>query len=196
MKKEWKTKIILLKLYLIGILIWRVLCSDTQEKFYLFKMIHQELNTILRHHTNLSAGFYVTLFNFYVPPQPTSRWTTTTTTVLPYRTTCDSWRPNYALADSNWYIQIMEKVMLTILQCILLGKVLLLPFNSLFSRTTWVRRHQKGKPFWILMKQEMMGWQRYQLNHMQLICTSLQTDNQDGCSSWHPTNSVKLLKVK
>jgi len=23
--------------------------------------------------------------------------------------------------------------------------------------TTWVSRHQKGKPFWILLKQEMMG---------------------------------------
>jgi len=30
-------------------------------------------------------------------------------------------------------------------------------FNSLFSRTTRVSRHQKGKPFWILLKQEMMG---------------------------------------
>jgi len=29
--------------------------------------------------------------------------------------------------------------------------------NSLFSRTTWVSWHQKGKPFWILLKQEMMG---------------------------------------
>jgi len=33
------------------------------------------------------------------------------------------------------------------------------PFNGLFSRTTWVSWHQKGKPFWILMKQEMMSWQ-------------------------------------
>ena len=31
------------------------------------------------------------------------------------------------------------------------------PFSSLFSTTTWVSRHEKGKPFWILMKQEMMG---------------------------------------
>jgi len=27
--------------------------------------------------------------------------------------------------------------------------LLLRPFNGLFSRTTWVSRHQKGKPFWI-----------------------------------------------
>ena len=33
------------------------------------------------------------------------------------------------------------------------------PFNGLFSRTTYVRRHQKGKPFWILLEQQVMGWQ-------------------------------------
>ena len=37
--------------------------------------------------------------------------------------------------------------------------------------------HQKGKPFWILLEQEMMGWQWHQLDHKQIICTSLQTDN-------------------
>jgi len=26
-----------------------------------------------------------------------------------------------------------------------------------FSRTTWESWHEKGKPFWITMKQEMMG---------------------------------------
>jgi len=30
-------------------------------------------------------------------------------------------------------------------------------YNSRFSKTTWVSWHQKGKPFWILLKQEMMG---------------------------------------
>ena len=35
--------------------------------------------------------------------------------------------------------------------------LLLHPFNGLYSRTTWVSRHQKGKPFWILLEQEMMG---------------------------------------
>jgi len=33
------------------------------------------------------------------------------------------------------------------------------PFNGLFCRTTWLSWHQKVKPYWILMKQEMMGWQ-------------------------------------
>jgi len=65
-----------------------------------------------------------------------------------------------------------------------------------------------GKPLpeiWILMKQQMMGWQWHQLDYMQIICTSLQTDNhpsisslnflQAGCPSWRPTNSVKALKA-
>jgi len=41
------------------------------------------------------------------------------------------------------------------------------PLNSLFSRTTCISRDQK--PIWILMKQEMMGWQWHQLDHMQII---------------------------
>jgi len=32
-------------------------------------------------------------------------------------------------------------------------------FNGIFPRTTEGSWHQKGKPFWILIKQEMMGWQ-------------------------------------
>ena len=65
--------------------------------------------------------------------------------------------------------------------------------------------HQKGKPFWILLEQEMMGWQWHQLDHMQIICTFLQTDNhastsplsflQAGCPSCHPAKSVKAVKA-
>jgi len=33
------------------------------------------------------------------------------------------------------------------------------------------------------MKQEMMGWQWHQLDHMQIIFTSLQTDNHASTSS-------------
>jgi len=39
------------------------------------------------------------------------------------------------------------------------------------------------------MKQEMMGWQWHQLNHTQMICTSLQTDNH-ACTS--PLNFYRL----
>jgi len=56
-------------------------------------------------------------------------------------------------------------------------------FNGLFSRTTWVSRHQKGKPFWILLKQEIMGWKWHQRDHMQIICTTLQTDNHASTPS-------------
>jgi len=73
------------------------------------------------------------------------------------------------------------------------------------------------------MKQEMMGWQWRQLDHMQIICTSLKTDNHASTSplsiyrldtlpatkldviwggEWgqsrdgcNPTNSVKAMKV-
>ena len=31
------------------------------------------------------------------------------------------------------------------------------PFNGPLSRTTWVSRYQKGKPIWILLKQETMS---------------------------------------
>ena len=51
-------------------------------------------------------------------------------------------------------------------------------FNGHFSRTTWVSQHQKGKPFWILLEQEVMGWQWHQLEHIQIICSSLQTENR------------------
>jgi len=62
--------------------------------------------------------------------------------------------------------------------------LLLHPFNGLFSRTTWVSRHQKGKLFWILLEQEMMGWQWHHLDHMQIICASLQTDNHASISHY------------
>jgi len=42
---------------------------------------------------------------------------------------------------------------------------LLQPFNGLYPGQPWVSRYQKGKPFWILLEQEMMGWQRHQLDH-------------------------------
>jgi len=51
-----------------------------------------------------------------------------------------------------------------------------------------------------------MGWQWHQLDHMQITCTSLRTDNHAstsslsfllaGCPSCRQTNSVKALKAK
>ena len=52
------------------------------------------------------------------------------------------------------------------------------PFNGHFSRILWVNRYQKVKPIWILMKHDTMEWQWHQIDHMQMICTSLETDNR------------------
>jgi len=70
----------------------------------------------------------------------------------------------------------------------LLSELLLIPlhpFNGLFSRTTWVSRYQKGKTSMDLNKARddgVLGWQWHQLDHMQTICTSLQTDNHTNTS--------------
>jgi len=91
---------------------------------------------------------------------------------------------------------------------LLLLLLLLHQFNDLFSRTTWVSRYQKGKTSLDLNDTRddgVLGWQWHQLDHMQTISTSLQTDNhtstsslsclQVGCSSCRPTNSVRALKA-
>jgi len=63
--------------------------------------------------------------------------------------------------------------------------LLLHPFNAFFSRTTWVSWYQKGKPFWILLEQEIMGWQWHELDQMQIICTSLRTANHASTSAFN-----------
>jgi len=54
--------------------------------------------------------------------------------------------------------------------------VTLLPFNGLYSRTTWVSRYQKGKTNVDFNGARDSEWQWHQLGHMH-VCTSLQTDN-------------------
>jgi len=52
--------------------------------------------------------------------------------------------------------------------------------------TTWVSRYQKGKTsldFTEARDDGVWGWQWHQLDHMQTICTSLQTDNDTSTSS-------------
>jgi len=79
-------------------------------------------------------------------------------------------------------------------------------FNGLFFQDDLGK--PAGELFWILMKQEMTAWQWHQLDHIQIICTSLQTDNhttsplphhsvflQAGCPSYRPTNSVKAQGI-
>jgi len=57
--------------------------------------------------------------------------------------------------------------------------LLLHPLNGLFSRTIWLILYQKGKIVWIWKRQEVMGigMQWYQPDHTQIICTSIQTEN-------------------
>jgi len=43
------------------------------------------------------------------------------------------------------------------------------------------------------MKQEMTGWQWHQLDYMQIICTSLQTDNHARTSSVSFTGWMPFL---
>ena len=71
-------------------------------------------------------------------------------------------------------------------QCLLL--LLLHPFNSLFSSTTWVSQYQKGKTSLDLNQARDdggLGWQSHQLDHMQTTCISLQTDNHTNTSSFN-----------
>jgi len=39
-----------------------------------------------------------------------------------------------------------------------------------FPRKPWKAGTRKAEPWWILMKQDMMGWQWHQLDHKQIIC--------------------------
>jgi len=60
-----------------------------------------------------------------------------------------------------------------------------MPLTAFFPRTAWASRHQNVKPFQILLEQEMSwwtGWHWHQLDHMHIICTSLQTDNHASTS--------------
>ena len=75
--------------------------------------------------------------------------------------------------------------------------------TAFFSRTSWVDWYQKDKQFWIFWSRDD-GWQWHSLDHMQVICTLPQADNDGGTSSlsflqasfssWYPTNSIKALK--
>jgi len=59
-------------------------------------------------------------------------------------------------------------------------------FTGLISRTAWVSRYQKGKTSLDLTEARddgVLGMQWHQLDHMQMICTSLQTDNHTNTSS-------------
>ena len=95
---------------------------------------------------------------------------TVLSTLSPYLTAHDKalYKSIITSIHSCYYIQIFYYSVGDLL--------LLLPFNGLFSRTTWVRRYQKGKTNLDFTGARDSEWQKHQLGHMQ-VCTLLQTDN-------------------
>jgi len=65
---------------------------------------------------------------------------------------------------------------------------LLHPFNGLFSTATSISRYRKGKTSLDLNETRddgVLGGQWHKLDYMQIICTSLQTDNHTNSSSFN-----------
>jgi len=78
------------------------------------------------------------------------------------------------------------------------------PVNGPFSRTTKVSRFQKGKPIWILLKQETVSGSGISWAICKSVPRSIQITTpaphhsvflQAGCPSCRPTNSIKALKA-
>jgi len=78
------------------------------------------------------------------------------------------------------------------------------PFNGPLSGTTRVSRYQKGKPIWILLKQETVSGSGISWAVCKTAPRSRQITMpaphhfvflQAGCPSCRPTNSVKALKA-
>jgi len=101
-------------------------------------------------------------------------------------------RPLYRVERANERVTVdyecSELSAVVFVACHMILLLLLHPFNGLFSRTSWVSRNQKGKSFWILLEQEMMGWLLHQLD--QYLTTQFL---QAGCPpAAQPTMSKHL----
>ena len=65
-----------------------------------------------------------------------------------------------------------------------------------------LKHKEKHKSHQMMMHDGVWGWQWHQLDHMETICTSIQTDNltaqflQATCSSWRPTKAGNNLCLK
>jgi len=100
-----------------------------------------------------------------------------------------------SLRDADWYFREISwnkavsqptPERCTLASTLLLLLLLLHPFNGLFSRTTRVSRHQKRKTSLDLNEARddgVLRWQWHQLDHMQTVCTSIQTDNHTNTLS-------------
>ena len=97
--------------------------------------------------------------------------------------------PSYVLNITG--CSLAHRVSIIIVCCnipllLLLLLLLLQPFNGLFSTTTCTSRYRKGKTSLDLNEagdDGVLGWQWRHPDHMQTICTSLQTDNHINTSS-------------
>ena len=80
-----------------------------------------------------------------------------------------------------WFICVTFTELLSAVEKILLNKASTI---WILARTTRVRWYQKvkPKPIWLPGARDS-AWQWYQLDHMQIVCTLLQTDNHASTSS-------------
>ena len=85
-----------------------------------------------------------------------------------------------------WHILGLCNIITNVTKLLPLLLLLLYPFNGLFSRTAWVSRYKKGKTRLDLneaIDDGVFGMQWHQLDRIQTIRTSLQTDNHTNTSS-------------
>ena len=105
--------------------------------------------------------------------------------------TWDKWtqRDQYALLARNT-ATFNDSITAALLAC----RQIDTPLTASFPGQPGQAGTRKVKPIWILMKQEMTGWPWHQLDHTQIICTSLQTDNHTSTSSLIFTDQMLFLK--
>jgi len=66
-------------------------------------------------------------------------------------------------------------------------------FNGLFSRTTWVSRHQKGKPFWILLKHHICLTLLLSFNEHTALCCHVTSSAPQDLKNWRVTYKLEYI---
>ena len=82
----------------------------------------------------------------------------------------------YTVCDRVILSHLRLVLLLLLLQYTFSFVLQLQPLNGLFSGITRVSEYQKGKTS-LDLNDGVLGWQWHQLDHMQTMCTSLETDN-------------------
>jgi len=134
--------------------------AETKRKIRLHFLAHLRLNLVLGSAKRISHGLNQKVKLPSVTPRP----------VLTPRTTLHYIRLLYCHFNFNHVrLSLDIKRLLTYLLTYLTAF-----FPGQPPKAGTIR---KAEPFWILLRQEMMGWKWHQLDQMQVIYTSLQTDN-------------------